>query len=123
MTEQEYIVLSKPPEGVGEQEYNDWYDGHMRQILELPGWVSAQRSALTLRGSRGEAFAYEYLVRYRIDGDIDAALAALREAVDSGRMYFPEWFPRIRTAGFSVRALTDAISAESVAAAGARSDV
>jgi hypothetical protein len=111
MADHEYIVLSKPPEGVGAQEYNDWYDGHMREILEVPGFVSAQRSALTLRGSRGEAFAYEYLVRYGIDGELDAALAALREAVDGGRLYFPEWFARISTAGFGVQTVTETIAA------------
>jgi hypothetical protein len=111
MADHEYIVLSKPPEGVGSQEYNDWYDIHMREILEVPGFVSAQRSALTLRGSRGEAFEYEYLVRYGIDGDLDAALAALREAVDGGRLYFPEWFARIRTAGFEARPVTETIAA------------
>ena len=111
MADHEYIVLSKPPEGVGAQEYNDWYDGHMREILEVPGFVSAQRSALTLRGSRGEAFEYEYLVRYGIEGELDAALAALRAAVDGGRLYFPEWFARIRTAGFGVQPLTQIVEA------------
>jgi|HubBroStandDraft_6_1064221.scaffolds.fasta_scaffold916918_2 hypothetical protein len=111
MADHEYIVLSKPPEGVSGQEFNDWYDIHMREILELPGFVSAQRSALTLRGARGDAFEYEYLVRYGIDGDLDATLAALREAVQSGRLYFPEWFARIRTSGFEVRAITETIAA------------
>jgi hypothetical protein len=111
MADHEYIVLSKPPEGVGAQEFNEFYDIHMREILEVPGFVSAQRSALTLRGSRGEAFGYEYLVRYGIDGALDATLTALREAVNSGRMYFPDWFPQIRTAGFEVRAITETIAA------------
>jgi len=111
MPDHEYIVLSKPAEGVTAEQFNDWYDRHMREILELPGWVSAQRSALTLRGHRGEAFDYEYLVRYGIDGDIDEALAALRAAVDGGRLYFPDWFPAIRTAGFQVAPITDAVLA------------
>ena len=111
MADHEYIVLSKPPAGVSAQEYNDWYDGHMREILEIGGFVSAQRSALTLRGSRGEAFEYEYLVRYGIDGDLEATLTALREAVAAGELYFPEWFDRIRTAGFEVRAVTETVTA------------
>jgi len=109
MPDHEYLVLSKPPEGVGTQEYNDWYDRHMREILELPGFVSAQRSALTLRGSRGEALAYEYVVRYGIDGDLEETLAGLRRAVDAGELYFPDWFPRIRTAGFHVVPVTEVV--------------
>ena len=113
MADHEYIVLSRPPEGVSDQQYNDWYDIHMREILEVPGFATAQRSAITLRGSRGEAFEYRYLVRYGIDGDLDAALAALRESVKSGRMYFPDWFKDIRTSGFAVAPITDIVEAAS----------
>lgn len=112
MPDHTYLVMSKPPEGVGEQEYNDWYDRHMREILELAGWVSAQRSALTLRGHRGDALAYEYVVRYGIDGDLETALAELRRAVDAGELYFPDWFPNIRTAGFIEVPVTDVVHAE-----------
>jgi hypothetical protein len=83
----------------------------MREILELPGWVSAQRSSVTLRGHRGDAFDYEYQVRYGLDGDLDATLAVLREAVDGGRLYFPDWFPAIRTSGFVVRPITETVAA------------
>jgi len=112
MADHEYMVLSKPPEGVGAQEYNDWYDRHMREILELPGWVSAQRFALTLRGSRGEALPYEYLARYGIDGDLDETLAGLRRAVAAGEIYFPAWFKDIRTAGFQAEPVTETVVAE-----------
>jgi hypothetical protein len=113
MPDHEYIVLSKPPEGVSAEEFNDVYDDHMREILELPGWVTAQRSALTLRGHRGEAFPYEYIVRYGIDGDLDAAIAALREAVDTGRLHLPDWWPSIRTSGFAVAPITETVEAVS----------
>ena len=111
MPDHEYIVLSKPPEGVSAGEFNDWYDRHMGEILELPGFVSAQRSALTLRGHRGKAFDYEYIVRYGIDGDLDATLAGLRAAVEAGRLYFPDWFPSIRTSGFAVAPITETVKA------------
>ncbi len=113
MADHEYMVLSRPPEGVSDEEFNGWYDTHMREILEVPGFVTAQRSALTLRGMRGEAFEYRYLVRYGIDGDLDETLAALREAVDSGRMYFPEWFKDIRTSGYQVDPITETVLAAS----------
>ena len=112
MPDHEYVVLSKPPEGVGDHEYNEWYNRHMREILELPGFVSAQRSTLTLRGSRGEAFPYEYLVRYGIDGDLEETLAGLRRAVTAGELYFPDWFKDIRTAGFHVEPVTGTVLAE-----------
>lgn len=113
MADHEYIVLSRPPEGVSAEEYNEWYDGHMRELLELPGFVSAQRSRLTFRGARGEAYPYEYLVRYGIDGDLEEALAGLRAAADGGRLYFPDWFPNIRTVSFVAEPITDTVHAAS----------
>ena len=111
MPDHTYLVLSRPPDGVSDDEFNAWYEGHIREILEVPGFVSAQRSSLKLRGSRGEAFEYTYLAHYGIDGDLDASLAALREAVQSGRMYFPDWFKDIRTAGFQADPIADAVLA------------
>ena len=111
MADHTYLVLSRPPAGVSDEDYNAWYDVHVREILEVPGFVSARRSALTLRGARGEAFEYTYLAEYGIDGDLDASLAALRESVQSGRMYFPDWFKDIRTAGFQVDPITETVLA------------
>jgi len=41
----------------------------------------------------------------------NASLSALREAVKSGRMYFPDWFKDIRTAGFQVDPITETVLA------------
>ena len=111
MADHEYMVLSRPPEGVSDEAYNEWYDIHMREILEVPGFASAQRSALTLLGSRGDAFEYRYIVRYGIEGDLHEALASLRAAVEAGRLYFPDWFKNIRTAGFEVDPITETVLA------------
>ena len=43
MTDHELVVLSRPPEDVSDDTYNDWYDTHVREILALPGFVAAQR--------------------------------------------------------------------------------
>ena len=47
------------------------------------------------------------------DGDLDTALAALREAVEARRLYFPDWFPEIRTSGFAVAPITETVEAVS----------
>ena len=46
-----------------------------------------------------------------LDGDLDATLAGLRQAVEAGRLYFPDWFPSIRTSGFSVAPITETVLA------------
>src|SRR4051794_39736612 len=96
-----FLVLSEPPAGLPEGEYERWYDVHMREVLELPGFVSAERSALRfIRSSTGEGVPYSYLVQYGIDGELEDAMRALRAAVDGGGMTFPDWYPGVVSAGF-----------------------
>jgi hypothetical protein len=76
------LVLSEAVEG-REDEYNDWYDNvHLVEVLEVPGFVAAQRF------SAGEAMAgrpgppRKYLSIYEIEADdVNTALAALSSAV------------------------------------------
>ena len=42
MPDHEYVVLSKPPEGVSAQEHNDWYDRHMREVDPVTDTVLAE---------------------------------------------------------------------------------
>lgn len=61
------IVLTSPREG-REQEYNDWYDNrHLDDVLDVPGFVSAQR--FKLKGRPLSAAAWQYLAIYEIDHD------------------------------------------------------
>ena len=107
MADHEYIVLSKPPEGVSGQEFNDWYDRHMREILELPGFVSAQRSALTLRGARGDAFELRVprslWHRRRPRGDAGRAARAVRAAGSTSPTGLRAFAPRDSRCGRSPR--------------------
>ena len=41
MSENLHLVFSKPPEGMPDEEYNQWYDSHLAEILVVPGFVSA----------------------------------------------------------------------------------
>jgi hypothetical protein len=52
---------------------------------------------------------HEYLVLSK------ETLAGLRRAVEAGELYFPEWFPKIRTAGFHVVPVTDVVHEEAAA--------
>lgn len=100
MSDTKMIVLSEPPEGVSAEDFNAWYEVHTGEVLRLPGFRSVQRFAMSfLRSSSGEPVGYGYLTMYDIDGEFDAAFQSLREAVDSGRMYFPDWYDGVRSAG------------------------
>ena len=38
-----FFVLSRPPEGIGDEQYTEWYDVHHREVLELEGFTAAER--------------------------------------------------------------------------------
>src|SRR5262249_51269099 len=96
-----FLVLSEPPAGLAPEEYERWYGAHVREGLDVPGFVGAARYALRfVRSSSGDRVPFSYLTRYEIAGDFDAAMAALRAAVDGGRMSFPDWYPGVSSVGF-----------------------
>jgi hypothetical protein len=77
------LVLSRPTEG-REAEYNDWYQNtHLKQIVAIPGFVSAQRFRLSVN-MRGEG-TYPYMAIYEIEtDDVAAAYKALEKAAGDG---------------------------------------
>ena len=73
------IVFSNPVAG-REAEYNDWYQNvHLKQVLALAGFKSAQRFRLALNMSQDRA-AHPYLAIYEIETD---DLAAVMQAVQN----------------------------------------
>lgn len=77
------VVYSRPSPG-REDEYNDWYQNvHLRELVALPGFVSAQRFRYARSLVEGEAFPYMSI--YEIDtDDVDAVLNTLRGTAEKG---------------------------------------
>lgn len=79
-----YLVFSEPTEGM-EEEYNRWYDNvHLKQVVETPGIVAAQRFKIAKDDSSPDAPPEHYLAVYEIDSEMDpvkvtAQLATLYE--------------------------------------------
>lgn len=82
-----WLVNNDIPADVAD-EYNQWYvDVHIPQILTVPGFVSGERLALSpVQNGAKEPELRRYLSVYEIEGDPEAAFAALREAMGSGRI-------------------------------------
>ncbi|MCK9930624.1 hypothetical protein MXD62_26250 [Frankia sp. Mgl5] len=83
-----YLVFSNPVEGK-EREFNAWYDTvHVPEVLATPGMLWAQRyvvrEAEINRAVGGATPAHRYLLVYEMEGDVDAIMAKVREAVASG---------------------------------------
>lgn len=111
MAHHELVVLSRPPDGVSDDDYNDWYETHVREVLELPGFVAAQRLALQfVSATTDPGQRFTFLTRYEIEGPFDAAWSELRAAVDGGRMTFAEWFGRVESQGWRGTPISAAVS-------------
>jgi hypothetical protein len=77
------IVESRPASPGQAAAYHEWYDNiHLPEILKVDGFVSARR----LAALDGDTF----IVIYEIEGDVEAAKAALGAAQSSGAMSRPE---------------------------------
>jgi hypothetical protein len=119
------IVFSHFPEGVGDDEFNEWYDAHLPEILSIPGFVSAQRYRLEpVVADAVEPTSYRYLAVYEIEGDTKTLLAEMqkrrlgtvdsyaeRKQIDQSGPQLPEWWSRARFASWNAIALGDRVSA------------
>ncbi|MEE3853042.1 hypothetical protein VZC37_22085 [Gordonia sp. LSe1-13] len=77
------IVQGNPNEGQ-EDEFNDWYSNtHLDEVLDIPGFVSAQRYVhvpVSLHhGKAAPEAKHRYIAVYEIEGDLDAAVKAFAD--------------------------------------------
>jgi hypothetical protein len=73
------IVFSRFPEGVSEDDFNEWYDAHLPEILSIPGFVSAQRYRLEPVVVDGDVtVSYRYMALYEIEGDLEKLLVEMK---------------------------------------------
>ena len=119
-----HLVFSTPPEGVSDEEFNAWYDAHLKEILSVEGFRSARRFRLKAVVGADGAPPYRYLVVYEIEGDPDAALQALEDAsmgsaelytelksADEGALPLPPWFEDVLFASWNGYALVPRVDA------------
>ena len=108
-----YLVFSRRPAGVAEQEYDRWYHDHVRENVEVPGLVAGQRFAATLvmSGSRTApgrftsdsgpgrvepSLDFSHVAIYEFEGGIEELRNALFERIESGETVLPSWFDEIQ---------------------------
>jgi hypothetical protein len=78
MAKHVFVVFTNPVEGK-DATYNDWYDNrHLPDVLDVPGFVSAQRFRLSDTQRAAGPFPWHYLALYEIEtDDLKQTLAAL----------------------------------------------
>lgn len=125
MTKYIHLVFSDPPAGVGEDEFNAWYDAHVQEILAVDGWVSATRFRIDGVVAADTSGGYRYLSLYELDVPPEQAVANLAAAgMGNADTYIdkkgdapdpddplplPEWFAGIRFASWNATATSDRI--------------
>jgi hypothetical protein len=122
------IVFSHLPDAVTDEEFCEWYDAHLPEILSIPGFVSAQRFRLEpVVVDSVEPVSYRYLALYEIEGEPETLLAemekrrlgtvdsyAQRKAIDASGPALPEWWERARFASWNCIALGERVTADSL---------
>jgi hypothetical protein len=79
------LVFSNPHPG-RDEDFNDWYDQvHMKDLLDIPGVVGAQRYKLHPTGAPNEP-VQRYLTIYEIEGAIEPVLGELGARAGTERM-------------------------------------
>ncbi|MGH9134413.1 MAG: hypothetical protein ACRDZZ_10785 [Ilumatobacteraceae bacterium] len=123
MSQYVHLVFSDPPAGVGDDEYNAWYDAHVREILEVPGFESVRRYAISpVVGADGSG-GFRFLAVYSLSCEPAVAIAALEShglgSADSyaelkddgpGPLPLPDWFAGVRFGSWNCTATGDTIT-------------
>jgi hypothetical protein len=118
------IVFSRFPDGVSEDEFNEWYEAHLPEILSIPGFVSAQRYRLDpVVVDDDVPVRYRFMALYEIEGDPDQLLLEMRKlslgtrdsyadlkAVDDSGPALPSWWDEVRFASWNCIAMGDRVT-------------
>jgi hypothetical protein len=82
------VVLSNPTTPGQEAEYNEWYNKfHIPDVLNVPGFVAAQRFTLADAQLGDGPHAHRYLALYEIEtDDAKGALTELQQRVGTADM-------------------------------------
>lgn len=119
------LVFSEPPPGVTEEEFNEWYDEHLDEILAVPGFVSAQRFRIEPWTEDPDAKGqFRFLAVFELDGDLRTIMAEMErmnlsrpdlyielKKTDTRGPAIPDWWERIRWASWHCIALGEKVEA------------
>ncbi len=112
MAKHHLLAFTNPVAG-REEEFNRWYDEqHVPDLLAVPGFVSAQRFALTDATGRDKP-GWSYLAFYELDtDDPDALMAEVRSRIGTEKMPVSGALDSVNTGGLIASAVTARILAK-----------
>jgi len=92
MAKYTFVVLSNPTTPGQEAEYNDWYNKiHIPDVLNVPGFVAAQRFKVADAQFADGKPAHRYLALYELDtDDLKGSLKELQQRIGTADMFMSE---------------------------------
>jgi hypothetical protein len=111
MTRYTFVVLTNAVEGK-DDEFNRWYTNeHLKDVLELPGFVGAQRFRF-VPYREGASAPHRYLALYDVEtDDLEATMAGLVEVAQTEKMPFSEAIDTSNLIGWYFEPITDHLTA------------
>ena len=105
MAKYTFVVLSNPTTPAQEAEYNEWYNKtHIPDVLNVPGFVAAQRFKLAEAQFADGKPAHRYVALYELEtDDLKGAFAELQKRIGTADMYMS---PAIDMKGLSASMFT-----------------
>jgi len=90
MGEQHLFIAQSSPAPGREDEYNRWYDVHLREVVEsIDGFAAGQRYRLSdLQREDSRPAPWRYVTLYELEGDVDEIHESNRRVRESG-VYTP----------------------------------
>ena len=92
MAKYTFVVMSNPTTPAQEVEYNEWYNKvHIADVLNVPGFVAAQRFKLAETQFADGKPAHRYLALYEIEtDDIKGSFNELQKRVGTADMFMSD---------------------------------
>jgi len=100
------LVFSNPVTGM-EDEYNKWYSQlHQKDVVSVPGFVTAQRFVISDIQLRDSKSLPKYLVMYKIvTDDLPSVYAEVNRRLQTGVTVMSPSFDKTTSVGFTYRAI------------------
>jgi hypothetical protein len=90
-----WLVFSKPPVAVSWEHYDGWYDRHAEEnLLPVPGLLSVTRYEV-IPGA-DEPGDFRHLSLYQYEGEMEEWMTEVRGRMASGTIALPDWFDQIK---------------------------
>jgi hypothetical protein len=102
-----YLVFTAPPAGVSDEQFSAWYDTHISEVLEIPGFLSARRYWLGPAVPNRPPTEFRHLGAYELQGSSAGPVAELGHRLGGGEMTVEDWSGDVRVESFVGRALED----------------